>query len=169
VFARLLGEEVRSLEPALEQFYTEEFNAVRAILRERRELSSLMGSLREKGYTLVLATNPIFPAVAVATRMSWVGLAPEDFDYVTTYENSTYSKPDPAYYREILEKVEKKPEQCLMVGNNPTDDGAAALLGMELRIVTDYLENERGLDLGPFICRTFREMEEELLTLPSVK
>ena len=69
--------------------------ARRILLIGHRQLLRICGSL-------VLATNPIFPAVAVETRLGWVGLTGSDFDLVTTYENSRSSKPNPAYYQSIL-------------------------------------------------------------------
>lgn len=82
----------------------------------------IVDTLRQKGYTLVLATNPLFPPQGVRTRLAWVDLLPEDFSLVTTYDNSTFCKPCPGYYREILKKLGKQAEQCRMVGNNPLDD-----------------------------------------------
>ena len=167
-FAQTMGEQARRLESVLDNFYTGAFHAVRATLREERDLSALMAQLRQKGYTLILATNPMFPAVAVEARMSWVGLKHSDFDYVTTYDNSTRCKPDPAYFLEILEKLGKKPEQCFMVGNNPEEDGAAIAAGIETRILTDYLENGNHCSLEGFSLCSFAEMCEELLALPPV-
>ena len=51
--------------------------------------------LKEMGYPLVLATNPIFPRVATMQRIDWAGLDVEDFELVTVYENFNYSKPNP--------------------------------------------------------------------------
>ena len=167
-FASDLGYGVLSLESILEDFYRNEFNAVSATLKETVDRSGLIRALREKGYTLVLATNPIFPAVAVEARLKWVGLRPEDFDYVTTYENSRASKPNPAYYQEILARIDRKAEQCLMVGNNPSDDGSAEKAGITAWLVTDYLENADNLPINGFPCYTFPELEKALLDLPAV-
>ena len=69
-----------ALENILNDFYAREFDSVRTVLRETADRGPLLRGLRERGYCLVLATNPIFPAVAVETRLGWVGLRPEDFD-----------------------------------------------------------------------------------------
>ena len=45
----------------------------------------------------------------------------------STYENSTFCKPDPAYYKEILMKLNLRPDECLMVGNDLKDDLYPAL------------------------------------------
>jgi phosphoglycolate phosphatase-like HAD superfamily hydrolase len=71
VFTGELGVQALALESILEDFYAREFDGVRTVLRENVDRSGLIRSLWEKGYTLVLATNPIFPAVAVETRLRW--------------------------------------------------------------------------------------------------
>ena len=106
--------------------------------------------LNTTGYDLILATNPLFPAEGVHTRLSWIGLSPEDFSLITTYDNSTFCKPFPGYYQEILQKTGKTPAQCRMVGNNPLDDMSAAKLGLDVYLVTDYIENEKGLPIDGF-------------------
>ena len=92
----------------------------------------------------MLATNPLFPAVATQSRVRWAGLEPEDFAWITTYENSRYCKPNPDYYREILDKLNLKPGECLMVGNDVQEDGAAAKLGMPVFLLTDCLIQRGG-------------------------
>jgi len=168
-FTQELGMEAIALESILDDFYTREFDAVRAVLGEEADRSGLIRALREKGYGVILATNPIFPAVAVATRLGWVGLHPEDFDYITTYENSRYSKPNPDYYRAILEQAGRPAEDCLMAGNNPVDDMAALQAGIATFLVTDYLENPEGRPIEGYRHGTFRELEAFLAALPPVK
>lgn len=168
VFTRELGIQALALESILDDFYSREFDGVRTVLRENVDRSGLIRSLRERGYTLVLATNPIFPAVAVETRLGWVGLRGTDFDWVTTYENSRSSKPNPAYYRDILGRVGKQGGECLMAGNNPVDDMAAREVGMEVYLVTDCLENPNGLPVDVWPGGSFRELEARLAALPAV-
>ena len=168
VFTGELGVQALALESILGDFYAKEFDGVRTVLRENVDRSGLIRSLREKGYTLVLATNPIFPAVAVETRLRWVGLTQADFDWVTTYENSRSSKPNPAYYQGILSQMGKQSETCLMIGNNPVDDMAAQKLGMAVYLVTDCLENPGGLPVDGYPHGSFRELEARLAALPQV-
>ncbi|MBD5153484.1 MAG: HAD family hydrolase [Oscillibacter sp.] len=168
VFTGELGIQALALESILDDFYTREFDGARVVLRENADRSSLIRSLREKGYGLVLATNPIFPASAIETRLGWVGLAGSDFDYVTTYENSRRSKPNPGYYRDILAQIGKEGENCLMIGNNPVDDMAAREAGLEVYLVTDCIENPDGLPVDGFPHGSFREMEAVLAKLPQI-
>ena len=62
--------------------------------------------LSKEGYNLILATNPIFPRIATLNRIKWAGLDPDDFIYISTYENSHYSKPNIKYYEEIMKQKE---------------------------------------------------------------
>lgn len=166
VFTGELGVQALALESILEDFYAREFDGVRTVLRDNVDRSGLIRSLREKGYTLVLATNPIFPAVAVETRLRWVGLTQADFDWVTTYENSRRSKPNPDYYRDILEQIGREPEECLMIGNNPVDDMAAVKAGLSGYLVTDCIENPNNLPVESYPHGSFRELAQYLEQLP---
>ena len=148
-FDALLGD-TAPIRDSIPSFYTTEFDAVKEITAPSPLSRQIVDTLRGKGYDLILATNPLFPAAGVRTRLSWIGLAPEDFSLVTTYDNSTFCKPFPGYYQEILKKTGKTPEQCRMVGNNPLDDMSAAKLGLDVYLVTDYIENEKGLPIDAF-------------------
>ena len=107
---------------------------------------------------MVLATNPLFPAVATYSRIRWTGLTPEDFLLVTTYENATRCKPNPDYYLEILDKLGLVPEECLMVGNDAEEDMIAAQTGMKVFLLTDCLINKKNRDISAFPSGSFPEL-----------
>lgn len=66
------------------------------------------------------------------SRIRWAGLEWEDFELVTTYENSRYCKPNPVYYRQTLEILGESSENCIMVGNDVQEDMMARELGMQV-------------------------------------
>ena len=152
------------VEAACDGFYANEFEAVRSVLKPSAIAERLVRAMASKGYTLVLATNPLFPLCGVETRLRWAGLCAEDFLLVTHYQNSTYCKPNLGYYREILGKIGKAPEQCLMAGNSPAEDMVAGTLGMETFLVTDCLENETDADISVFRSGTLAELETVLMS-----
>jgi FMN phosphatase YigB (HAD superfamily) len=156
---------LKEIENACDNFYSNEFDEISSIVTPSNIPKRLVQVLKEKGYSLILATNPLFPACAVATRLSWVGLELRDFDYFTHYSNCTYCKPNPEFYREILTKTGKKEEHCLMAGNSPVEDMSAAAVGMEIFLVTDCLENETNTDISAFRQGTLEELEEYLISL----
>ncbi len=149
-FCKIFGEKAREDEPQFEAFYREDFQAVRQVCGYQPQAASLLAWLKARELPAVLATNPIFPAIATESRIRWAGLCPEDFVYYTTYENSRYCKPNPAYYLELLARMELAPEQCLMVGNDVGDDMVARQLGMEVFLLTDCLICQEGTDLSPY-------------------
>ena len=148
VFAGEMGQEALKLRPVFDRFYAEEFDRVKDSVGENPLAAGAVRGLREKGYSVILATNPLFPAVAVKTRLSWIGLAPEDFLEITSYEDYSFCKPNPAYFGQILERTGKRPEECLMVGNDAAEDLASLELGLEAYLVTDCLINRENRELS---------------------
>lgn len=138
-FCGIFGEKAREDLPVFEDFYQNEFQQVAQACGYNPAAWQLIDGLKARGLRLVLATNPIFPAIATYSRVRWAGLTPEDFCHITTYENSRFCKPNPAYYRDILENLGLDPAECVMVGNDEGEDGAATALGLPVFLLTDCL------------------------------
>ena len=66
-------------------------------------------------------------------------MEPEDFELYTTYECACRCKPNPDYYRDILSSMALEASECLMVGNDATEDTAAELAGIQVFLLTDVL------------------------------
>ena len=159
-----LAEEMQSrVEDACNNFYVTDFHAVRSILAPTDVSRRLVRAMASKGYDVILATNPVFPLCAVESRLGWAGLETSDFLYISHYSNSSYCKPDPGYFSEILQKMGKEPRNCLMAGNNPSEDMVAGILGAETFLVTDCLENEADVDVSAFRNGTLAQLEEYLM------
>lgn len=146
-FSAIFGEKARQEKEHLDDFYAHEFFGTRESCAFNPLVPQVIARLKETGYRLILATNPIFPLIAVESRLQWAGLSPDDFEYITSYENAHYTKPTPAYYQEILENTGLLPQDCLMVGNDVRDDGAAGKLGIPVFFLTDCLINQEKRDL----------------------
>ena len=146
-------------------FYRNEFNQVQKVCGFEPMAARIVNSLKDRGYRVVLATNPLFPAIATQNRIRWAGLQPEDFEYITTYENSHYCKPNPDYYREILTQLNLKPEECLMVGNDVGEDMITQQLGMKVFLLTDCLINKAGADISQYPNGDFSELADCLSKL----
>ena len=100
--------------------------------------------------TPVLATNPLYPAIATENRMRWAGFEPQDFELYTTYENYSHCKPNPAYFQEVLGKLGLQPEECLMVGNDANEDMAAAKIGIKVFLLPKWLVNRDNVDISSY-------------------
>lgn len=159
-FCALMGEKVLEDKPLFEEFYRVEFQGARASCGFAPQAAGLVKKLKAAGYRVLLATNPIFPAIATESRIRWAGLEPEDFELYTTYENACCCKPDPDYYRDILSSMKLDPAECLMVGNDATEDTAAELAGMQVFLLTDCLINKENKDLSQWPHGGFEELEK---------
>ena len=157
IFSQEMGRESLKLREPFDDFYAKEFHGAKTATWENPLAKKAVDGLKKRGFELMLATNSLFPAVGVNTRLSWVGLSLSDFSYVTTYENSSYCKPNPDYFGEILEKTGKQPEECLMVGNDADEDLAALEREIDVFLTTDCLINKSGRDLTGISTGTFAE------------
>lgn len=167
-FARIFGREACAIESICDDFYSHEFNQVKDILHIAVDRKPLIDMLRDKGFTIALANNPMLPPVGTLSRLGWIGLEPGDFDLLTDYSNCTYCKPNPAYYAEIIQKLGKRPEQCLMVGNSIADDATAAQAGCAVYIVDDLLEGDPE-QLAGFMHGSFEAFCEYVRSMPAAK
>lgn len=162
VFAQVYGEKTRTDKPLFDEFYEKEFNEAKVFCGYNPAAAETVHQLQQMGYRIVLATNPLFPATATEARIRWAGLEPTDFALYTTYENSHSSKPNPAYYQEILHRLHVQPEECLMVGNDVSEDMVAGELGIHTFLLTDCLINKDGVDISRFPNGSFYQLMEYL-------
>ena len=140
--ADVLGDEIYKHVPVFDRFYENEFNEAKKLTGPNPLAMEAIRLARSKAKKVILATNPLFPTVAVHSRLSWIDVKPEVFDWITDYTNSSTCKPNPAYYKEICEKFGLDPEKCLMIGNNAQEDvEAGRAAGMSTFLVTDWLIN----------------------------
>jgi HAD superfamily hydrolase (TIGR01549 family) len=136
--------EALKIKERFDDFYQTDFRKLDKFFELDKETpAEIINYLKSKGKKLVLATNPLFPVEAVEARLEWVNIDPSAFELITNYENMSYAKPNPDYYREILEKIEESPENCLMVGNDLKEDAVASRLGIKTVIVEDKLIERR--------------------------
>ncbi|MCH4890104.1 HAD family hydrolase [Acidaminobacter sp. JC074] len=124
-----------------DDYYLKEFVKLDYLLQPKEWMQKSIGLLKEKGYRLVIATNPMFPDLAVRQRIKWTGLDVEDFNYYPTYDNHCFTKPHANFYEEIAEKLDVNPSDCLMVGNDRRDDMVASKVGMKTYFLTDQAAN----------------------------
>jgi len=166
-FISIFGEKAKEDEPYFEAFYESEsgFDRVRDVLGYTPSASEIISLIKSKGLRIALATNPIFPSIATEKRISWAGLSTSDFELYTTYENSRFCKPNLAYYKDILNKLGLKGEECLMVGNDVGEDMIARELGMQVFLLTDCLINKTDKNVSDFPHGSFPELKDFIESL----
>ena len=142
------AEKAKRAEEILEDFYRYDFDKLSSLCGSDTDAVKTVNYIRKKGYRVALATNPLFPHMATESRIRWAGLSPADFELYTTFENSRYTKPNPKYYLEVTDKLGVDPSDCLMVGNDTSDDLSAKEVGMGVFILTPCLINRNNTDLS---------------------
>lgn len=115
----------------VDRFYRESFPTLRGTCAPHENAAQAVSVARELGLMTSVATNPIFPLAAVVERMRWADLSTSDFEVITSYETSEACKPAPVYFRAVSESLGVSPSECLMVGDDPSLDMAAADVGMK--------------------------------------
>ena len=158
VFQGIVGPFTDEHFAAVEDFYHNEFQSVRQVCGFSPRSKEVVDRVKELGFTPVLATNPLFPSLATESRVRWAGLQPEDFAYITVYDNSHYCKPNVAYYEEVLNVIGAAPHECVMVGNDAREDTVVEALGMQVFLLTDCLINSDGRDISGYPRGGFDEL-----------
>lgn len=160
VFFKQLGIKERREEimKRFHKFYREKFPVLKREEYSAGRGKELVNLLLDRGYNLVLATNPIFPETAIRERIRWTGLDPDIFSYITSYENMHYAKPNPKYYQEIIKMLDCSPGECIMVGNDLKEDMAAGRVGIKTFLVEDYIRGEEEDGFEPNWQGSFEEL-----------
>ncbi len=157
------GDKILDDKTIFDSFYENEFDKVKAVCGFNPKASQSVHKLQEMGYKVALATNPIFPERATRWRITWAGLKPDDFEFYTTYENINSCKPNAAYYAEVAKRIGCEPHECLMVGNDVSDDMPAASVGMKVFLLTDCLINKTQEDISKYPNGSFDELMDYIM------
>lgn len=160
-FSEIWGDKGLSDKKLFDEFYEKYFCDVKKVCGFNAYVPEMIKKLKALGYRVVIATNPIFPMEAQKQRIEWAGLSADDFDYITSYENSHYSKPNPKYYTEIIEKLGLDASECIMAGNDVNEDVIAAeAAGLDVFLITDCMINKKGTDISSYKKGGFHEFME---------
>lgn len=165
VFSNCYKEDKRKDEPIFAKYYETDFQKAKEVCGFNKKAEELVKAAKNEGFRVVLATNPVFPAIATESRIKWAGLKPSDFEFYTTYENSYSCKPNLKYYKDIIEKLGVLPEECVMIGNDVTEDMIAEELGMKVFLITDSLINKNNDDIEKYPNGNFDDAINYILNL----
>lgn len=122
-----------SFAPHIDSFYTQKYPALQSQTHRIARAYDVIQWAFAEGYKVVIATNALFPSSAILQRLDWAGVSAAAFPYalVTSLEFMHFAKPHPEYFAEILARVDSRPEETLMIGNDWSQDIApAASLGL---------------------------------------
>lgn len=151
-----------------ERFYDEGYMNLKNYVYPNPLVKKAIETLKNKGYKLVIATNPIFPQKAVIHRIIWADLNPLDFQYITSFEKNRYCKPNINFFLEVLDSIGKEAYHCLMVGNDVQEDLAAYKAGLHTYLITDHMINRNEEKVTSTYTGGYRNFFEFVEKLPCV-
>jgi FMN phosphatase YigB (HAD superfamily) len=103
-------------------FYAHEFTNLKQLTEQKPKAMQAVQEAKKHCDKLVLAVNPLFPLCAQKERVRWAGIDPDMFDYITSYENSSFCKPNPNYFLSIKNALNLSGDDFLMIGNDYDND-----------------------------------------------
>jgi len=137
VFADTSGLDLDDIWSAFDDFYVQDFPTLIAHSGPIEGAQEVVRLARDLSLKTAIATNPMFPRIAVLHRMSWANILPDQVDLITTFETMKACKPHPGYFLQAAQMLGVEPQQCIMVGDDPRLDLAAADVGMATFFVGD--------------------------------
>lgn len=152
--------------PIFDELYEHRFDLIKGDLAHKNPfIDEIVGLIREKSQYAVVATQPVFPITAAGVRLKWAGTDISRFDMVTSYDVSSYCKPNVGYYKEIMERFDAAPEETLMIGNDVAEDILPCKeLGADTFLLTECLI-DHGMDITNLRHGGYAELIEYLKTL----
>ncbi len=126
-FYRPLGSTEAACLEAVDTFYQKDYPKLKKLTQPKQGAPELVGWCRSQGIPMGIATNPLFPRIATHLRIAWAGFDPDDFVFVSTYDDFHFTKPNLTYYAESLGRMGWPESPTVMIGDDLTYD----LLPME--------------------------------------
>ena len=126
------------------QFYQTGFDAIKPLITQMEGATPLLQDIKNTypDAKVVLATNPVYPFIAIKKRMEWGQISQRFFDLITHAENSSFCKLNTKYWFEILDKINVDPSFSLVIGNDGLRDMGAKKHGFKTFLVENASENE---------------------------
>jgi FMN phosphatase YigB (HAD superfamily) len=128
-----IGINQQDLKELFDAFYIEKFPSLKKLTQFRPEAVNMVDEAFNRGYTVAIATNPLFPRSAIVQRLEWAGLSPQKYNFslIPSYETAYFAKPNLSFFTEILSLLGWPEGPVVMVGDDFHHDIAPARqLGM---------------------------------------
>ena len=101
-FSSIVTDRAQEAIDTFPEVYGDRYEIIKTVTSENPYAQEIVNLMKEHAEYIVVATQPMFPLQAVKRRLAWTGLSDTQFDFVTTYDNCTFCKPNPMFYKEII-------------------------------------------------------------------
>ena len=138
VFYPFLRVQPQEIQPAIEQFYADVFPTLKKLTQINPDAIELVDTAFKRGYRVAISTNPLFPQTAIFQRLEWAGLSLQKYPFalISSFESFHFSKPNPAFFAEMLARMGWPEDPVVVVGNDLENDiRSAAQLGLPTYLV----------------------------------
>lgn len=122
--AQSIQSDVGTVKQTFEDFYNSSYKQLSTLASPVDGSKRLIENLLNQNILVAIATNPIYPETAVLERVHWAGIADylDQFILITNSDNMHFSKPDPAYYAQVIATLGTEPSDVLMIGDSDRND-----------------------------------------------
>lgn len=143
-FYSFVSKEEYNDKTVFDDFYDKGYLELEKYVQKTPISKQIVDFCKENQIISVLSTNPFFPKRGQINRVKFAGMDISDFAFVTDYSNSRYSKPNPMYFKVLLDKFNLSPEEVIIIGNNEVEDGVCGTsLGIKTYLVDGYLIKDK--------------------------
>ncbi|PJF42244.1 MAG: hypothetical protein CUN55_10290, partial [Phototrophicales bacterium] len=108
--------------PIIQNFLQEIYPTFRDLTQVIPTAKPLVEWLLAHNYAVAIATNPLFPHQATIQRVQWAGIHVDKVWFISSLDNTHFTKPHAAYYEEILSRLGFEPDEAIMIGDDWEND-----------------------------------------------
>jgi FMN phosphatase YigB (HAD superfamily) len=141
VFYPAIGAPREEVEALIDVFYAQDYPQLRGLTQYKPEAVEVVQRVFARGDQAAIATNPLYPRGAILQRLAWAGLPADKnpFALIPSYETFHYTKPNPAFFAELMAQLGWPKTPVVMVGNDLNLDISAA---QKLGLAVFWLSND---------------------------
>ncbi len=120
IFYPQIGIPKSDIHGEIDAFYTNVFPELKSLTSPHPGGVDMVDQAIQAGYSVSIATNPLFPRTAITQRIEWAGfvLSKNQFNLIPSYEVFHFAKPNQQFYHEFVSKIGTTTSECVMIGND---------------------------------------------------
>ncbi|MDA8234391.1 MAG: HAD family hydrolase [Clostridia bacterium] len=150
--------------PIFMEFYQYTFPELKDLAKPEPGGREAVEAALEKGLDISIASNAVLPRIAMQERLRWAAIDHLPVSYLPSIEEMHFCKPQIEFFQELLEKTGRKPEDCLMVGDDPMEDMIAGKLGIKTFLI-ERGDPQASLPFKPDYRGTLEDVKELIISL----
>ncbi len=136
-FARSFGLDGAAFWKLFRAYFDEEFSGLRAQMPDQPLLRAMLEKALYYGVETVVVGDAFLPQTAAEQRLRCLDLDPARIAMICGMENMHNARADVEFMQEIIGRLGRQPEECLLVCHSAEEEKAALSLGMQLFVLEE--------------------------------